>query len=427
MANEARAPTPIRFPVCRAVFLAAALYVFIGGFAIVSPILLSFLLILLIALAVNPLVSRLRRMIAGGRPVATAVVMLAFLTLAGLAGWGFYMPVKRAATKFVERLPEYWERVQRPLLRFEQRAAMSGEKVKREVTTEVAREEAERTGEPVVVAEPEPPSPEVGGGLFQTGLSGLLSGATHGFRSVATSLAALMVVAVTVLFGVIFTLLNPRPIISTIFAMIPEKHHRTAVRIAQRIIHMIPRWALATLLGMSVIGTLVFLAMWPIFGFQDALVLGVIAMVFEVIPYLGPILAVLPAILLALGEGGWTPLWVILAYSAIQMLENNVVSPVVVGGRLHLHPLGVVFSILICVAVFGMLGVLVAVPAVAVFNIVHEELYRKRYLPNVSDERLELLARVSLNDKTAPSPFGPEEAEPQAPPGHDHRSGEASS
>jgi predicted PurR-regulated permease PerM len=335
--------------------------------------------------------------------------MIVFLGVAGLAGWGFYAPVNKAATKFVERLPDYWERVQKPLLRLEQQAAISGEKAKREVSTEVAREESARTGEPVAIPEPEPASIERERGLFQTGLSGILSGAAQGFQSVATSLASLLVVGVTVLFGVIFTLLNPRPIISTLFAMIPELHHRPALRIAQRIIEMIPRWALATLLGMAVIGTLVFFAMWPIFGFQDALVLGVIAMVFEVVPYLGPILAVLPALLLAFGEGGWTPLWVLLAYSAIQLLENNVVSPVVVGGRLHLHPLGVVFSILLCVAVFGMLGVLIAVPAVAVFNIVHEELYRKRYLPHVTDEQLELLARASLHDKTAPSPFDAEE------------------
>jgi len=63
------------------------------------------------------------------------------------------------------------------------------------------------------------------------------------------------------------------------------------------------------------------------FGFVDALVLGVIAGVFEAIPYLGPILSAVPALLFAMGEGGMTPVWVLFAYLTVQVLENNVICP----------------------------------------------------------------------------------------------------
>jgi predicted PurR-regulated permease PerM len=66
----------------------------------------------------------------------------------------------------------------------------------------------------------------------------------------------------------------------------------------------------------------------PIFGFMDALVLGLIAGVLEAVPYMGPLLSAVPALLLTLGKGGMTPLWVF-SYVVVQFLENNVILPII--------------------------------------------------------------------------------------------------
>src|SRR3954466_14319595 len=92
------------------IFLAAALYVFIAAFSILSPILLSFILILLLSLAINPLILKLRRL-SGGRTLATGFVVLVFLFIVGLTGFAFYNPIKRSTTKFMDRMPQYWERI----------------------------------------------------------------------------------------------------------------------------------------------------------------------------------------------------------------------------------------------------------------------------------------------------------------------------
>jgi predicted PurR-regulated permease PerM len=154
---------------------------------------------------------------------------------------------------------------------------------------------------------------------------------------------------------------------------------------------------------MVTIGLLVFLTMWPIFGFKDALFLGMIAGVLEAVPYLGPTLSVVPAMLLALGIGGLTPLWVLLAYIAFQALENNVILPFLMARGMKLHPVAVIFSMLLCVAIFGVLGVLVAAPLVAITDILHDELYRKRFLPSVTDADLDGLARKVLHEKRSMS------------------------
>jgi predicted PurR-regulated permease PerM len=183
------------------------------------------------------------------------------------------------------------------------------------------------------------------------------------------------------------------------FSLVPERHHDQMLTIVQRIGKFVPRWALATLLGMATIGVLVFLLMWPIFGFMDALVLGLIAGVLEAVPYLGPLLSAVPALLLAIGKGGMTPLWVVLAYIAVQALENNVITPLIMARSMKLHPVAVIFSMLLCVAAFGVLGVLIAAPLVAIVQILHDELYRKRFLPAVTDADLDRLAQKALGEK----------------------------
>jgi predicted PurR-regulated permease PerM len=229
----------------------------------------------------------------------------------------------------------------------------------------------------------------------------MFQGVVGRFTAVAFNAAQILVVLVTVLFGVTFTLMNPRPIFGAMFSLVPERHHGQALTIMQRIGTFVPGWAGATLLGMLTIGLLVFLLMWPIFGFMDALVLGLIAGVLEAVPFIGPLLSAVPALLLAFGEGGLTPLWVVLAYLVIQALENNVILPLIMARGMEVHPVAVMFSMLLCVAAFGVLGVLVAAPVVAIVSILHEEVYRKRFLATVTDADLDRLSRKALHERVS--------------------------
>lgn len=384
------------------VLLAAALLVFMQTFALLSPIILSLLLILLISLAVNPVISRLRAW-TGGRRVATGLIVLALVAVIGLTGWAFFVPMKASVVRLSENLPAYWERLQKPLIKMEKQAVQSEEKLQKEVTTEIAQEKS-AAGEPEVVpptTEPPAPKPEPESKSIRSNLSEMLQGVFGRFAAVAFNAAQILVVLVTVFFGVTFTLMNPRPIFGAMFSLVPERRHDQALVIMQRIGKFVPGWAGATLVGMLTIGLLVFLLMWPILGFSDALALGLIAGVLEAVPFLGPILSAVPALLLALSQGGMTPLWVLLAYVAIQALENNVILPFIMARGMKLHPVAVIFSMLLCVAAFGVLGVLVAAPLVAIMDILHDELYRKRFLPTTTDADLDRLSRKALHEKVS--------------------------
>lgn len=382
------------------VVVLTALVVAITSYELLSPILLSFILIVLITLAVNPIVLRLRALL-GGRKLATILITLGFVVGISLAIWAFVVPIKTSTAKLVQRLPEYWERVQKPLIRLEKQAAMSEARLEDEVKTEVARGAVDKGDheKAQMVLEDDARSGPPSKGSLRSSISGALQGAAGGVKSIAYSTAQMGVVMVTVFFGVVFTLMNPRPIFRGIFSLVPVEHHQKTLRILTRIAEFVPKWALSTVLGMLTIGILVFALMWPIFGFMDALILGVTAGVLEAVPYLGPTLAAFPALLLALGKGGMTPIWVLLAYVLVQALENNVILPLIMAKGMKLHPLSVIFSMLLCVAAFGVLGVLIAAPMVAIAEILHDELYREKFLPGVTGQDLEKLARKAMREK----------------------------
>jgi predicted PurR-regulated permease PerM len=107
------------------VLLAAALLIFIQTFALLSPILLSLLLTLLISLALNPVIARMRAW-TGGRKGAVGLLALTVVGVTGLTGWAFSVPMKDSVTKLADQLPEYWERLQKPLIKLEQQAVSSG-------------------------------------------------------------------------------------------------------------------------------------------------------------------------------------------------------------------------------------------------------------------------------------------------------------
>ncbi len=380
--------------------IAFALLIFVQTFAILSPIYLSFLLTLIISLALNPLVNRLRSL-TGGRKGATGLVTFAMVAIIALAGWAFITPLASSAADLWESMPAYWERLQKPLIKMEQRAKRSEERLQAEVNSESSQNESEKTNDNEELKPTDAPADAVskGSNSIRSSLAQMLRSTVESVTKFAFNGAQMLVVLVTVFFGVIFMLMNPRPIIGALFSMVPEKHLPKALLIVDRICKFAPAWGGSTLAGMFTIGLLVFILMWPLLGFSDALVLGLISGLLEAIPFLGPTLSAVPALLLAIGEGGMTPLWVLLAYVGIQALENNVILPLIMARGMKLNAVAIIFSMLLCVSAFGVLGVLVASPLVAIVSILHDELYRKQFLPTVTDEDLDRLSGKVLHDK----------------------------
>ena len=133
-------------------------------------------------------------------------------------------------------------------------------------------------------------------------------------------------------------------------------------------------WLLGRLVSMTFIGILTGIGLWLI-GIPGALALGVIAFILEFVPFVGPIIAAVPAILLALAFDPVKALWVAGLYLGIQQLEGNVIEPLVQQRAVDLPPALLLFSIVAGALLFGGVGILFAAPLLVVLFVMVKRLY----------------------------------------------------
>ncbi|MCI0581739.1 MAG: AI-2E family transporter [Chloroflexi bacterium] len=133
---------------------------------------------------------------------------------------------------------------------------------------------------------------------------------------------------------------------------------------------------IATFAGLLILGA----AVDPIFS-RFAVLLAVIAGVLELLPIIGPIIAAIPAILIAATAGVEAAGAAFLLYLAIQQIENNILVPKIQGDATDLHPSAVMLALVIGGAVAGLLGAILALPVTAAARDVYRHLFARLSVP----------------------------------------------
>lgn len=129
------------------------------------------------------------------------------------------------------------------------------------------------------------------------------------------------------------------------------------------------------LLVSLILGTTVSIGLKLIGITEVALGLGAIAGLTNLIPFFGPVLGAIPALLVAVAQGGWTVVWVFLLFVLIQNLETYVLDPLVVSPSVNVPPLYQLLAVLGGTQVLGIIGALIAPPWVAAGGVLIENLY----------------------------------------------------
>lgn len=158
-------------------------------------------------------------------------------------------------------------------------------------------------------------------------------------------------------------------------AIIPPQHRAKAVFLQDNVSRVLGGYLRGQLTLALIIGVLAGVGT-ALLGLPYAIVLGVLAGLFELVPMFGPILSVVPAVLVALFMPFPTVVWVVLFFLAIQQLENNVLAPRISGHAVGLHPLGAMFALLAGFQLAGLLGGLFAVPLAGVLWVLLGAAYR---------------------------------------------------
>ncbi len=132
---------------------------------------------------------------------------------------------------------------------------------------------------------------------------------------------------------------------------------------------------------------------------EFAVGLGVIAGFTNLIPFFGPVLGAVPALIVAIGQGGLTFFWVLLLFVIIQNVETYVLDPLLVGNSVNVHPLYQLLAVLGGTQVLGIIGALIVPPWVAGAAVLLENLYLKpKLLAEQQEAELTLVSSVDTSN-----------------------------
>lgn len=203
-------------------------------------------------------------------------------------------------------------------------------------------------------------------------LSGYLAGVATGILGTLANVVGMLLAVIVGTVTAFYLLKDHDRIGEYMLRYVPESSKPLAVTLSEGVNGVLSGFLRGQIMVASIVGTLVG-AVLLILGVPFALLLAVIAAVFELIPYLGPILAAVPAVLLALSVSPTTTALVLAAFFVIQQLESLVLSPRIIGAHIRLHPITIIFAVLIGARIMGVLGVFLAIPLAGVAKILAEQ------------------------------------------------------
>lgn len=195
----------------------------------------------------------------------------------------------------------------------------------------------------------------------------------------STSFGVLGNLYVILLLSVFFTA-NPSVYKNGILLLVPPANKPVAKIAIERIVMVLKGWLKGTMLSMVLITFMIALGL-SIMGIPGALVLSLLTGMLKLIPNFGSVAAMIPGVLLALTVSTNTAIIVALIYVVSQTIVSNIVTPLIHRHMINLPPALTIISQVIMGTLSGVLGIILAVPLLAIIIILVEELYVKKINP----------------------------------------------
>lgn len=167
---------------------------------------------------------------------------------------------------------------------------------------------------------------------------------------------------------------SPRAYVASALHLVPPRHRERARVAAHDSGRALRRWLLGQLLSMLCVGLLAGLGLWLV-GVPNAVILGLIAGLFEFVPVVGPFAAALPGVLFALAAGPTTALYAAAVYFAVQQLEGALITPMAQRWAVNLPPALGLLAVVVFGVLFGVPGLLFATPLTVVILVLVKQFY----------------------------------------------------
>lgn len=325
-----------------AIWWAVAIALVIGTVALVHDVLMLFFAGILLAVFLRALTRRLAHWTRIPDAAALAVVLVA-LTGIGIGAILFAAPqVSAQFEELLEAAPSAWEEIKGRVI-----ARLPDEGPLAEAPEKLAATDSSRLVQ-----------------LMGTGFGAI----TQALGVLGSGLAMLILA--------IYLAADPALYRRGAVRLLPLRHRPRATQVLELIGDKLEGWILGTLISAAIVGTLTWAGL-TLLGIPMALILAVIATALTFIPNIGPLISVIPAVLVSMGEGLGIAAAVLGLYLLVQTVESYLITPMVQQHTVHLPPVVILLAQIAMGVLFGILGVAIAMPLVATVIVVVQELWVK--------------------------------------------------
>lgn len=172
----------------------------------------------------------------------------------------------------------------------------------------------------------------------------------------------------------LFIMFNPEPYVNGLVSLVPSGYQGRARDIVYNVYTILQRWLRGKLLSMLIVAALTAIGLY-ILGLPLVLFLSLLAGVLAFIPNFGPIISLIPAILVAIIQGPVTVLYILIIYALVQAVESNLITPIIQREMVYMPLAMTIIAQVVLGILIGGLGLILATPIVAVLMVLVRMIY----------------------------------------------------
>jgi len=203
----------------------------------------------------------------------------------------------------------------------------------------------------------------------------LANSALTSIGSFVDALMEVILAIVTLPFILFYLLKDGKKLPGKMVSFLPTKLREPSLTVMSEMNNQISSYIRGQIFVSFCIGGLLYIG-YLIIGLEYSLVLALIAACTAVIPYLGPAIAITPALIVAAVTSPYMLLKMIVIWTIVQLIEGKFISPQIMGKTMQIHPITIIFVILTAGNLFGIVGVILAVPGYAVLKVIAIHLFQ---------------------------------------------------
>jgi predicted PurR-regulated permease PerM len=193
--------------------------------------------------------------------------------------------------------------------------------------------------------------------------------------NIISTVTNIVVLVILIPFVLYYMLKDGGKLSGKILKLVPHKHENEGKKVLSDMDEALSSYIQGQVIVSFCVGVLVYIG-YLIIGLEYSLVIALLTMLTNVIPFVGPLISSVPAVIVGFLQEPIMALWVVIVILVVQQIEGNLISPQVMGRKLDIHPLTIILLLVAAGRFAGFLGLLLAVPTYAILKVIFTHVYR---------------------------------------------------